>query len=260
MTVSQPLGKSLAARTSWCRTGEPIVWTFPQTSLRYDVEGLDLSGKPLPGWGKRAGKNVKRAASAVGGTALDVGLTAVFGGGGEPGRNVGGNPKSDLPDVVVFGGHPNSKAARLLSLGEAARLLGSTEVTLDHIRSDWILTSHRLSLVVSDEAQEEEAADAQQASGSPFKLLKQARSFTEKHPEKFGPNPPGTPLRSDGLRSFFDIDRNEIKAFDTPQRELSQDFRGGICFRVVLDDDSGFDFCEKYGEPLRMMEMTMGRA
>lgn len=258
MSVSQPLGKSLEARSGWCQPNEPIVWTFPQTSLRYDVEGLDIEGNPLPGWGKRTGKNAKRAASAVGGSILVGGLTAAFGGGDDAGGNVHKKAGSELPDVIVFGGSPDSKAARLLSRDEVARLPDPSETSLDRVRADWVLTSHRLSLVIPAENRGETGA-RQERKSSPG-LIARAKSLTEKTAEDFGANRPGEPLQCGQPKSFFDVHRGNIIGFDLPLRELDAEFQRGFCLRVVLDDNSGFDFHGRGSEPHNMMEMTMGRA
>ncbi|ASU77750.1 hypothetical protein CDG81_04820 [Actinopolyspora erythraea] len=253
MGLDSPLPRSLEARATWCHPEEAIRWVFAQQSVRYDVAGLDSTGSPLPGWGKRLGQGIKRAAGSAGGAALEVGVSVASGdwmGGGNEQRN---NSVPELPDVTVFGPGPDSEAARLLSQHELARLMGSDKLNLDKLAGDWILTSQRLAVLVPENGSPRDSNTSGMVRGALARVGKNMRKSE------------GTPERQsepDNLSSFLEVPVSKISDVAivdrTPGDAHTSEPRK--CFRTTLFDGSGFDFYKPEPAAEQMLEMTRGKS
>lgn len=249
-----PLPTSLAARDSWCHADEAIRWVFAQQSVRYDVAGLDSTGSPLPGRGKRLGQGLKRAAGSAGGAVLDVGVSVASGewmGGGNEQRN---SSVPDLPDVTVFGADPDSEAARLLSQHELARLVGSDKLNLDELAGEWILTSRRLAIV----AAANESSRSSDASG----VVRGALSWAGKNMRRSGDEVVQEQTEPNGLSSLFEVPASGVREFAIVHRTPPDTDRAEPrkCFRLVLGDGSGFDFHKPDPAAEHMLEMSRGKS
>ncbi|SDP69748.1 hypothetical protein SAMN04487905_107155 [Actinopolyspora xinjiangensis] len=253
MGLDSPLPRSLEARATWCHPDEAIRWVFAQQSIRYDVAGLDSTGSPLPGWGKRLGQGIKRAAGNAGGVALEVGISVASGdwmGGGDERRN---ESVPDLPDVTVFGPGPDSEAARLLSQHELARLMGSDKLDLDKLAGDWILTSRRLAILVPENGSSRDSSASGTVRGALARVGENMRKSEGTSGRRSEP---------DGLSSFLElpvsnitdmaiVDRTPGKAHESEPRK---------CFRTTLFDGSGFDFHKPEPAAEQMFEMARGKS
>ncbi|MGJ7906906.1 hypothetical protein ACOQFL_10530 [Actinopolyspora sp. H202] len=252
MGLDSPLPRSLEARATWCHPDEAIRWVFAQRSVRYDVAGLDPTGSPLPGWGKRLGQGLKQAAGSAGMAVLGAGLSIATG--EIPGRDNGTNGPApsvpDFPNVTVFGAEPESEAARLLSQQELARLMGNDSINLDKLAGDWILTSRRLALLVPE-------GGFTQRSGATG-LVSGAVSWASKNVRKYGDNEASKPLEPNTLTSFLEIPRSSITGFDTADRSAGseENTRTERCFRITLRDGSGFDLHKPDPAVQQLTEMT----
>ena len=186
--------RSLSLRQSWCRAGEPIRWVFAQRRVRFDVVGLDHSGVPVPGR-----------------------------------RRSADTPHSLAPDVTVFGLGTRSRSMSLLSRERIAGRQAPSEVDLDVVPADWVLTTQRLAAVV--------------VTGAPH-----TSATASRHDD------PERPLRTVELVSWLEIDRREITAVHETRRSARP-----VC-RVLLHDGSGFDFHTSREAVRDMVDMAHGRA
>ncbi|SDK63490.1 hypothetical protein SAMN04487820_110109 [Actinopolyspora mzabensis] len=254
MSSYTPLPTSLAARATWCQPDETIRWVFAQRSVRYDVTGLDITGSPLPGWGKRLGQGIKQAAGSVGGTALKVGASLASGdwiGGDDTQR---GAIAHELPDITVFGPDPESEAARLLSQQEVARLMGSEEIDLDKLAGDWILTSRRVAILTPVN----ENTHVSNTSG----MMRGALSRASKSIWRKGDEEGRSRDEPNGLSSIFELPVSNIHDIAVAHRTPvgADHAEPGKCFRLTLGDGSGFDFHKPEPAAEHMLEMTRGKS
>ncbi|MEU6130470.1 hypothetical protein ABZ805_14960 [Saccharopolyspora sp. NPDC047091] len=217
MSVVERLGASLAARAGWCAPDEPVWWATRVTSTEFEVGGLDASGAPKSGVGKR----LAGAAGKVGIGVLGFALTAMTEGNERYEKNRSGPPEKDLR---VFGSSPQCDAVRSLQSPPPAP---PTE-------SLWVLTSRRLGVLVP--LPEETAADDPAPTGwrgVARGLGEVGRSVLAS--SGFGANEAGAPMNADTLGSWFELGPGDIAEC----RSAGVKNRPTHC-EIVLRDGSGF--------------------
>lgn len=201
MSVSDPVGASLAARRGWCRPDEPIRWALRTHGMEFRVDGLDSNGIRKPGLGKKLSGMAGQA-----GMAVAVGaLTVAFGGGEGDSRSESGSRNTPRRDLTVFGPGPRCTAVNLVRSALPAGCTASD--------SSWVLTPNRLAVLlpVGELRSHDTGPGGWRQLGHGWgdvgRVLVGAKS------EEFGRNVPGGEMRAEGVRPWFELGRGEISEF-----------------------------------------------
>ncbi|WP_086668896.1 hypothetical protein [Lentzea kentuckyensis] len=219
----------LAIRQSWCAPGEPVLVCAPggRGATRFDVDGLDWTGKPERGL---LGKAMMGAAS------VPFALASAD----------DWQDSATPPDVVVFGPRPDAIATRACSNLDSSVLV-------------WcVLTPRRFAWV----AAVEEEAPAEERS-----LLGQVRGFAKSAKDVFSgrsPYPAHCPIETVAIRSVAEVPREQIAGIAVAERKLPRGkytYRDAHVLRLSFVDGSGVDVLAGHepGQAQRLYAMANGQ-
>ncbi|MBW4716765.1 hypothetical protein [Saccharothrix obliqua] len=217
-----------AIRAGWARPDEPVLLCADAggSATRFDVRGLEWSGKPAPGFAGRALWGVANVAAGVAGALADDHVDA-----------------RQRPDVVVFGPSPDSIAARA-----ALQVRGVPLAWL-------VLTPHRLAWL-------RDAPEAESEPGPEKSLLDRVGGFARDVFADRDPYPPAEPVPTADVLPVVEVPRAEISGVGAAERKLPSGAvpRQAHVLRVSFVDGSGVDVVAARAEDLpRLVALASGR-